>query len=289
MSGKQRCRLADFLALAVLAVPLTLRAADRPDPAPAHESVRQISSRHGLTLVYKACNDDLSQAVLPYLTDLAAVYGPEGLAVVVIGFPAGVLDSTSDSLLFLVADDDGDDASGAVLTMRRRDGVILAAMQEAALDLYAAYRICEIELLGRGRSTLAEHIERVIESLIRNECVAAQRDGGKDVALSDLLRDSRRGCLLVPPGCGVCVLERSAAALGRLFREHGDIPALVFDSDAGPSLRSLGWQGKEHLLPADSETRLLGLRQAGNYQPVLVFLHDRDGVEVRSVRAVNGS
>ena len=288
MNGEHRYRLALFLVLVALMTPDSLRAAGRSGAALARETVRQIRSRHALTLVYRFRNDDLSRAVLPHLADMAVVYGADGLAVVVIGSQAGMMDPGSYGPLFWLQEDDGD-PSGAVLTMHRGDGTILAAMQEAALDLYAVYRICERELRGRGRSTLVQHVERVIEHLISKGCMTIRGDGSGNIPLADLLRMHPRGCLLVPPGCGACILEKSAALLGRLFLEQVDIPVLVFDSGGDRHLRGLGWQGAGHLLPADSETRLLGLRQAGNYQPVLVTWHDPGGVEVRSIRSEDGS
>lgn len=252
--------------------------------AAAAGDLSSLLSQHRLVLVYRARDDELARAVLPYLQDFAAVYGHEGLAVAVIGMPAEASDSRSGQPLLRLQNDRGF-ADEAELVVYGRDGTATLAMERAAIDLYAVYRACERALRGRARVTLSEHVRQLIESRIAAGSRVISDEELDDILIEDLLRRYPDGCLLLPPGCSDCMLEKNAAVLGDLFAQRADIPLIAFDRGVAEHLRRLGWAGTPYVLPSDPESRLLSLRQGGNYQPLLVWRRGSNGLEVRPVRS----
>lgn len=240
-------------------------------------------ARYELVLLYRPQADDHARAIVPYLQDLAEVFGAEGLAVALAGAPDGASWLPRGGNLHRLREAP-DVAGQAILVLVRRDGVVLAAMERAAVDLYAVWRLCERQLRGRSRLTLSEQVRQALTAQLAAGALTERLDGSGGLLLADLLREYPRGCLFLPPGCGSCLLAKYEPALAALFARQARLAVLVCDPDAAEGLSRLGWRGPSYLLPAGAETRLLQLRQTGHYLPLLVTWSDQTGVQVKTLK-----
>lgn len=236
-----------------------------------------------LLLVHRADADTIARRLEPFLQAFADVYGPHGLAIASGGERAQAADGTVLPGSPVKAADNVAAGDRTLLSVARRDGTQLAAMNLSSLDLYAVYRICERELRGRPRVTFAEHVSEALARQVADGAVAISVAGGEPRLLVALLRESPRGCLLLPPGCSECLLKKYAAAVDDALRAAPSLPVLVFTPDAAAALESFAWRGDAYLLPLDATARLLSLRQNGVYQPVVAAWQEPFRVQVTSL------
>ncbi len=289
-----------LLWIPILAV-LAIRTAGGGDLGRRASPLAEVVAQHRLVLVYRAGEPDLSRAIAPVLSDLAAVYAPDGLGVAVAGLTAAEIGRLGGAAWWRLSDAEHGDGEPS-LALYRPGGEALAVMSAAAMDLYVVYRACERYLRGRDRVTFFEHVTEVLAGQLQRRAVAVPvaafaaadaedvgADRGGSVALADLLADYPDGCLVLPPGCTDCLLEKHAAALADLFAARPATPVLVFAPVVDGDLRRHGWSGTAYQLPQDAEVRLLALRQAGHYAPVLVATAGDRVVSVRPLRGEDRS
>lgn len=222
----------------------------------------ELRAAHPLVLVCHDPSGEVLAVIMPYLEALAETYAAHGLAVAVTGPGQGAEN---------------------LLALWREDSQPLLAQDERSLDLWAVYRTCERHLRGRRTGTFAAHVAEVLGSLVdADERARGFRDGRRR-PVAELLGAGEVAYLLLPPGCNQCQLNRHEAALQQLQDLRPGLPALCFDPDAAAVLAEAGWSGDTYILPLQAPARLLSLRQAGPYGPVVVVA-GAQGVSVRSLR-----
>ncbi|MDY0110216.1 MAG: hypothetical protein RBT60_09805 [Candidatus Krumholzibacteria bacterium] len=273
------CGLAVWLSVwnAVAIAPALAAGGGEPMPQP------DLGRSYVLLLVHRAAADTIAHRLEPFLQAFADVYGPHGLAIASGGERAQSADSAASPGKPAKAADGVAAGDRTLLSLTRRDGTQLAAMDLASLDLYAVYRICERELRGRPRVTFAEHVSEALTRQVADSAVAISLAGGEPRPLVALLRESPRGCLFLPPGCSECLLKKYAAAVDDALRTAPSLPVLVFAPDAAAALESFAWRGDAYLLPLDATARLLSLRQNGVYQPVIAAWQEPFRAQVTSL------
>jgi hypothetical protein len=233
-------------------------AADSPTPWPKD------GAGHRLVLVYRGVDREIDPAVEVLLAAFAAEYGSDGLGVsATVDLSPAAAGSLSPAPPFVRTD-------GPALALYAPDGAERLALTRDALDLFAVYRACESILRGRGRTSYAEHARSLLLQHLVGETPLLGADGAPSRPLAAVLGAGGPPCLFLPPGCGGCLLNKHAAGVAAVLASDPARGVLAFEPAALRALRRDGWTGAGYLLPADGAARILQLREAGVYTPLLV-------------------